>query len=395
MKVDVAVVGASPAGLRAAWAAASQGARVALLEARPAIGVPEPLAILAFDHRMVADARPSPAAVRLRVAGIRVRSPGGRSAFVDAPASVLDRTAFDTQLADEAVRCGASLSTGLGKVRWDPANRTLRAGNRTWEAAVVVFADGHASQVRDVVPTIRDPGRIVFGAAHRVAHALVPGRVNEVEMRVGPHAPGGRTQWNPLGTAWNHWALGARTPDEAVLVARACLRREAGADALDKAHLLGVGADAAYAIPGSLVADGVLACGGAAAQGGVEVGLHSGEMAGRHAAAAVLAGDTSAKRLAAYEREWKSTYMRGYRLLRRAADMVAVANAAELDALLAPWDGRRIPVRMVERLSAPLLRAAGVLPGLARAWRALPVAARLAVRSGTAQRHLAAWVPET
>jgi geranylgeranyl reductase family protein len=149
---DVAVVGAGPAGCTAAWAAASAGSRVLLLEkaAMPryktcgggivgasARAVPPGVTLPLRDE---VDAVEFTMNGRLR----RVRRTG-RPLF-----GLLDRAEFDSALADAAVAAGAILRDGsaVQRVEEDSAGVRLNlAGGEVVRAKVAVGADGSASRL--------------------------------------------------------------------------------------------------------------------------------------------------------------------------------------------------------------------------------------------------------
>lgn len=106
-----------------------------------------------------------------------------------------------------------------------------------------------------------------------------------------------------------------------------------------RARYVGVAPDPVYTLPHEFVRGNVAVVGGAAGQGGLEVGLASGWMAGE-AAARAAAG---AGALDEYARAWRARYQNGYRRLRRAADALARLTEPETRALLSAWDGARLP----------------------------------------------------
>lgn len=386
---DVVVVGASPAGLAAALAAARAGASVVLLEAKDEIGLPEPPAALAFDFLWAASERPPPTCVRRRLQGVRLRSPyeDTHSLTVEAPLSIIDRTRFDRHLAELARQAGVDVRAGVKDLA-ARADRTLTAGGDTWRGKVVVFADGAGSLARAYMRPTRDPDAVAWG----VALAFVrPGAADEefVTLTPGSHAPGGRMQLNPLdGDGWSHWTFVRGPREYAVQQARVALALEARLRRwperlAETATVTAVAPDPVLALPGDLVADGVMAAGGAAGQGGLEVGVASGEMAGVVAAKAALAGDASVGALRPYEHAWRREYAPGYRALRRANGRLARLSDAQIDRLLEPWAGWRVPVRDVVGLAhrSPARRAEALAKFVARNPWAAPTAALLGLRA--------------
>ncbi|HWH08421.1 MAG TPA: FAD-dependent oxidoreductase [Candidatus Thermoplasmatota archaeon] len=381
-RADVVVVGASAAGLAATLAAARAGASVLLLEARDEVGVPEPPALVGFDFLWTFPERPTPAETRRRLLGLRVRSPAdaAHALEVEAPLSVVRRAAFDQRLAAMARAAGAVVRTGVKGLRALP-DRTLRAADGTEaRGRVTIFADGAGSLAQAYLRPMRDPGRLAWGAALEFEH---PGGDEErfLTLTPGAHAPGGRSQLNPLeGERWSHWTFYRGPREGAEARARAALRLDARArgwpEALaDAARFVGVAPDPVYTLPGKLAGDGVLVAGGAAGQAGLEVGLASGDLAGRVAAQAIFSGDAGARALGEYERQWMRAHLAGYKALRRAADRLARLDDEAIDRLLAPWSGWRVPVRDVVGLwhRSPARRAEALAKFVARNPHALPL----------------------
>ena len=316
-------MGASAAGLAAAIAAARGGAQVTLFEARREIGEPPAPAIVGFDFLWPDQiARPGHT-VRRRLAGMKLRGIEGSGPIVDAPLTLFDRAKLDAHLAAEAEKCGARIETGASADAWE------RSG-----ADVIIFADGARSQVARFLKATRDPGSLAWGA---VLEFAAPGDEDRLTLTFGSHAPGGRSQLNPLGGGrWSHWTFFRGAPEQAGSIARRALAVDARAQGwrdID-ARSVGVAPDPVYTIPGQLVANNVMAAGGAAGQGGLEVGLASGWMAGEVAA--------SGRDLAEYERRWRARYQNGYRRLRRVADALAHLTDAELARLMRAWEGARL-----------------------------------------------------
>lgn len=367
---DVAVVGASAAGLRAAWAAARAGASVVLLEAREEIGVPAAPAALGFDFLWPSSVAPPAVAIARRYHGARILSPEGAWLDVDAPSRFFDRRELDRWLAREAEAAGARVETSVrGLVA--RSDRTLAWRSGALAARVVVFADGARSLGHRFVRATERPDRVAWGAALAVS---APGADEETRVRiaVGSHARGGRSQLNPLaGDHWLHWTFAREDPASMERVARSALASDAraagwSAEVARDARLVALAPDPVAAIPRELAAQGVLVAGGAAGQGGLEVGLASGEMAGSFAAQAALARDASRAALARYERAWKRRYLAGYRDLARATERLARLDDAAIERLMRPWHGRALPVaRLVALAHGPIARRALALASLA------------------------------
>ena len=395
------VVGASAAGLAAALHAARGGASVVLLESKREIGLPAAPATLAFDHLWGASERPPAASVRRRLLGVRIVSPldAGHALEVAAPLSILDRTRFDQHLASLAEQAGARIETGVAGLRVDAQRTLTRANGTSVRARVTIFADGARTLAQRFLRPTRDPTEIAWGAALEFEHAGA--EVEEfVSITPGEHAPGGRAQTNPIeGERWTHWTFlrGAKAAENVEPLARASLALECRLrgwpvrDVMASAKLTAVAPDPVYTLPRELVADGVMVAGGAGGQGGLEVGVASGALAGAIAADAVREGDTSRSALLRYEREWKRRHLRGYRSLRRVADALARLDDAAIDRLLAPWAGWRVPVRDITGLVHPsaVRRAEAIAKFAMRNPHAVPTTAITGLRAAFSPRRRA------
>ncbi|HUR68220.1 MAG TPA: FAD-dependent oxidoreductase [Candidatus Thermoplasmatota archaeon] len=361
-KADLAIVGASAAGLAAALAAARAGADVLLLESKSDIGAPAAPAIVGFDMLWPA-AIPRPAyTVRRRLGGLTLRASDGRGPEIDAPLTLFDRARFDAHLAAEAEKAGARIVTGLADLRVRDDKRLVAAGFEA-QADVLLFADGARTQAARFLRPTRDPEELAWGA---ILDLEAPGDGDRLALTLGPHAPGGRSQLNPLGEGhWSHWTFFRGDVAAAEAVARHALavdaRIQGWREGDVRARFAGVAPDPVYTLPRELARGNVLVAGGAAGQGGLEVGLASGWMAGEAAARGDLAG---------YARAWRKRYQGGYERLRTVTDMLTRLTDDETRALLGAWDARRLAAPPTPRA---LLRAGGAR-GFAAGARAALVA---------------------
>lgn len=387
-ETEVAVVGASPAGLTAAIQAARSGAQVDLLEGRPEIGVPEAPAKVAFDALLPPGAGPRDAHVRSRFEHVVLSGPGGTSLEVQAPGQILHRTRFDQHLVQRAIEAGVRVRTGLGEVAAPRPDR-LEADSLVLDAEVTIFADGHPSLAGRFMAPIQAPEAIRWGVIH-VVEAPSAGPDPPLHLQVGSHAPGGRTQLVPLGDGrCEHWTFARTGPERARRLADQAVADPwpgIGRLQIDETVPVRTGPDPAHALPGALAGRRCLVTGGAGGLGGLEVGLSAGRAAGRAAARSVDGGGQAA--LDRYHEAMHAQFGDGYRGLAQLMDVVEGLPDGALDEVLGPWEGQVVDLDTVAGLAKGRPAARGL--SLGRMLAAHPGAA---LRSflGLARRPADLW----
>lgn len=341
-KTGLAIVGASAAGLAAAIAAARAGADVTLVEAKREVGVPPAPAITGMDFLWPEQFERPPHTTLRRLAGTRLRGSDGRGPLVDDPLWLFDRTRFDQHLAELARKAGARVLTGVEGLEARP-DRSLVAPGLELRPEILLFADGARTQATRFLQTTRDPGAMQWVGVLEF-EAPEPPSDGRLYMTLGPHAPGGRSQLNPLGKdRWSHWTFFRGDRSQAEEVSRRALDLDARLMGWEKvdARFAGAGPDPLYTLPHQLVGDRVMATGGAAGQGGFELGLASGWMAGEVAARA-LQGKAE---LGEYERAWKRKHQRSYERVRRSNEALMRLTDAEVREVVGAWHGHRVAAR--------------------------------------------------
>lgn len=321
--VDVLVVGAGPAGSVAALEAARAGPlHVALLERDRAVGAPVRCAEGVGDAglREFADPAGAPWAAR-KITRVIFLAPDDTEVQVAERdvGWILDRTRFDSWLAAQAVAAGADLQVGTEATgmtpdadgRWLVRVRGF-AGPDVYRARVVIGADGVETMVgRWAGLDTRVPARDMESCAQYVVQGI-EFDPDAIYLQFGDGiAPGGYAWLFPKGEGVANVGLGMVALKSDGRSARTYL------DAWI-ARRYPRGARTGYTVGGVIVhttirrtyADGVLVAGDAAhminplSGGGIVNAMKAGRLAGRTAAAAVRDGDTSARRLAAYHRDW-------------------------------------------------------------------------------------------
>ncbi|UEC42740.1 MAG: Digeranylgeranylglycerophospholipid reductase [Methanothrix sp.] len=206
--VDVAVVGAGPAGSVAAEAAARRGAQVVLIERKREVGTPvqcggflpevselEALLPRSEIPGSLADIPERYILARTRLQ--RIYSPSGDAKEFSVRGRVIDRRSFDRHLVWKAARAGAEVLVGT---RADLGGGSLRLSGFSSgevEAGAIIAADGPSSAIA------RGAGladRRVAGVCLEYEMAGLDIDPDVVEMYFGTRsAPGGYAWIIPLG----------------------------------------------------------------------------------------------------------------------------------------------------------------------------------------------------
>lgn len=338
-ETGVLVVGASLAGLCAAYEAARNGAETLLIDAAPEIGArPNPATVL-MEPIWRGTGLPIPAeAVERELSGLRLGGPSGSGPLFGFRAVHLDRRAFDRFFAASAADAGATIQSG---VRVDAAlsSGDVQTDTGLIRSQVTIFADGANSAVRAIMPTMRNPQYVAWGL-DQLFEAPGIGESSYFEVRFGSFAPGWRVQLNPLGgDRASLWTFVRSVPKGALDgYAEQARRMFTG---LTRAHIVSErrGADPAFVVPGQLAGNGIMACGAAAGQGGLEYGARAGLLAGEVAARAIQEGDVSRHFLASYEKAWKRETASETRALRWGMESLRHLSDEKLEDLFGVLSG--------------------------------------------------------
>jgi digeranylgeranylglycerophospholipid reductase len=219
-RIDIAVVGAGPAGSTAAEAAAKKGFDVVLIERKKEIGSPvqcggflpeiqELRALLPRAKIPDALAEIPERQILHRTSLQRIYAPSGKTKEFPVRGRVIDRRGFDRDLAWRAARSGARV---LVETRADLDGPALRLSGRssgTIEAKVVIGADGPSSATaRGAEMALRQE----VGVCLEYEMADVEIDPAAAEMYFGTRcAPGGYAWIIPLGEDVANVGVGARS----------------------------------------------------------------------------------------------------------------------------------------------------------------------------------------
>lgn len=392
--LDVAVVGAGPAGARAARLLAEAGLSVVVLEEHPQVGLPVQCAGLLSDR--VFEELGTEFAVLNSVSGARIHSPAGHVLAFDAGApraKVVDRAAFDQALARQAFDAGASLQVGrrVLEARSSHAGCSLRVratgspGSSVEEVVcrAIVGADGPSSIVRRSLGFPRPRHKLIGFQMAFTSPEPIP--TDHVDLFAGRDVAPGFFAW--IVPQDERSGLVGLASEPGGMPPKARLEAFMARDDL-RSMLPGIRPVGHYAgaIPiGPLhrpVADRAVLIGDAAAQakatsgGGVYPGLVAARHASETLVAALEEGDLSARALTSYpkafDREVGTELVKAARLRRsframsdRMVDdlILALDDPELLDTIVSEGD-IEFPSRLVRALlrrSPRLVRLAGPL----------------------------------
>ena len=360
--IDVVIVGGGPGGMSAARALAANGWAVTVLEEHDHIGTPvHCTGVLAAD--VIESMQVPPAAVLNPLSTVRFVAPAGHAfeyTTASTEAVVIDRMAFDSELARRAALAGAIVSKG----------RRVTALDTTGDAVQVTFADGETLCARAAIlacgANYTFQRRLGFGMPSTFLQSaqmeLPADRLGEVEIHFG-------SEIAPKGFAW---AVPVHRPSGTF--ARIGVMAEGDAGAYFSRMLARVRDRWAMAAPDMAIprrrllplgsvrrtyADRVLAVGDAAGLvkpttgGGIYYSVVSGEIAGEVLSTQLAAGDLSAAALREYERRWRGRFQSEFNAQLALRFVAQRMRDTDIDALfhLANTDGILSIVRKTARFN--------------------------------------------
>jgi len=377
MEVDVAVVGAGPAGLEVA-ARLAPDYRVVVIEEHREIGRPVQCSGLVTERVLE---RTGYQETLARISAVTVHPPGAAPLTLRSSrlkAVVFDRAAFDRFCGERAARAGAvlQLCRRFVEARWTDKAVELTTEDaeqqgkdrETLSAQLLIGADGIGGEVARSCG-LKRPTEFLPAIQYEVTGLPLPS--DAVQVYLGSKVAPGFFAWAvPAG---ERARIGLCTDARATVPALEYQHHLMAREEFRGAQLLGINAGA---IPIGLIprtyADRTLLVGDAAGMakplsgGGIYTGLVSGACAAEAARAALEAHDLSARQLRSYERRWKAEIgtelERAYRLRKafRAMDDRKLDEAIELlrDPKLVAYLAEHGDIDYPSLLATPVLKAA-------------------------------------
>lgn len=325
---DIVIVGAGPAGSTAAKSAADNGADVLMVDKRRELGVPVQCGEALSEHVLEElNIEPDPRWAINKINATRMVSPSGkgveiRQKSVGKIGYILDRKAFDRDLAVRAIRAGADIKVEtfvndliIEDERIEGVKYESQGNQGKISADLVIAADGVMSRVARWAgfDTNLGPNDIESGAQFKMVNIDIDEK-SMMEFYFGSEiAPGGYVWIFPRGEDIANVGMGvlpARAEKPSIEYLKDFVNSRPD---LKDGRIIEINAGG-VPVSGPMdktVGDDLLIVGDAARQvnsltgGGIDWSMRAGNIAGEVAAAAVSEGDTSEDRLEEYEERWR------------------------------------------------------------------------------------------
>ena len=309
---DIVVIGAGPTGLIAAREAAEKNVAVTVFEEHEEIGVPSHCGgLLSVDGLNKIGVTPSQFFVQNEIKGANFHSPTGLEFAIEGKsveAYVVDRVAFDKDLATKAQKSGVNIRLGekvLGLIRRDKKISGVKTINGAVESNVVINCAGSFSTLNSEAG-LELPKKIIPAVQFEVTYPA--SKSDFVDIFVGSNvAPGFFAYIIPTGPKSVRVGLACEGDNPRGLLNKFVKKKMSGCEILSlKGGLISIGGPIS-----KTYSDGFIVVGDAAGHtkpttgGGVITGGICAKIAGRVAAEAINQSDYSANFLGTYQKSWR------------------------------------------------------------------------------------------
>jgi digeranylgeranylglycerophospholipid reductase len=309
--VEVAIIGAGPAGASAAYEAASEGHETVVFEEHPQVGRPPHCTgiMWAPNYRRAGLQFPN-SIVQTNPDYVRVYFGLERSITFHAPGfTIVDRPALDRYLAEKATKAGAEVrvSNYVSKIQrkdseWVVSVRSLN-GAEEIRSKVLICADGHGTLLRHI--GIQPPVEIISCMQYEVRTERSEKSI--IDAYLSPElAPGGYGWIVPSGDGKAKIGVGVRNSPRPCMYYMQNLLKYGLEDSMEIAERYGGIVQTSGVIKRNLE-DGLMVVGGAAGYvnpitgAGIVSGFWSGKIAGQAAATGLKKDDVSKEGLAEFK----------------------------------------------------------------------------------------------
>ncbi|MDV0447444.1 Thiamine thiazole synthase [Methanosarcinaceae archaeon Ag5] len=358
-KIDIAVIGASPAGLMAARYAAMGGANVKLFERKERIG-DDPHPANSFFKGMLSytGEKVDSSYVVHEIDGMKLVSPGGHTITVETPGYAIDKTIFDRFYEQKTIKAGVDIQTGTEvldvKRKEDGVTLKIKPVDRDEKEKIkvklVIIADGILSKNAKAagLNTMKHPEDIAWGTELEIhAPGSGIGDAKFAEYYVGSLAPGWKTSYLPRGG--DNAAIGAYVryfgKDVSQFlnpwVEKFKELKGLSDDQFEIVTSKSAG-DPIVTIPDKIYGANVMVVGGAAGQSGIGYAMRAGQIAGDVGAKAVAKDDFSEKTLSGYHSQWKKDLSVEHTFGRVGLETLRKMDDTEIDELFEVFENEDI-----------------------------------------------------
>lgn len=366
-KVDVAVVGAGPAGSSTALTAAKLGLKVLIIDRKAHIGIPVQCGeAVGKTGPSIADIEIPKAAIRNPIRGFRIYSPSNLIVDYAKPQPdgyIIDRRVFDKELFAKAAEAGADtlVNTDIKELAYKDGRISgligaSDIGKVEVESKIIVGADGVFSliaklsglrkyaKISDLDASVGyemcdvkydDPELLEFYMGKKVAPRgyvwIFPKGENRANVGIGVGAEySQQTALEYMKTFINENPIGKEKLKNAKIIEYRVGAIPLGGpnpkNVLDNLMLVGDAAGQVHPITG----------------GGIGYSIVCGSIAGKVAAEAIETGDTSEKTLTKYEERWREKYSEEFEKMLKLRELLVKAEDKTLDQLAEVFNGQNI-----------------------------------------------------
>jgi digeranylgeranylglycerophospholipid reductase len=190
---EVAVIGAGPAGLSAAYHLAKQNIKTIILEEHPQVGRPvhcgEGLSSLALKRMGLEDVPSS--ALGLKIKGIKIIFPNGQYTVFREEGYDLNKDLFEQYLLEKAIAAGASLQAECRVFQFSRKNGiwSINSNKMLIKSKAIVDATGYQSLGNKILKLDPNGPNLIAGAQYLIDNVKNDGFI---EFYIDPKlAPGG------------------------------------------------------------------------------------------------------------------------------------------------------------------------------------------------------------
>ena len=366
---DVAVIGAGPAGVMAAWKSAESHARTLLIEREGSPGKKVCAEGVLADALTDAEVKPLPEFVANEISGAFLYAPDeAKRVNVGGEGYILDKPAFLRVLADRAEKAGAvaRYSTSVEDIERQDGLIEIRSKTdgepSSVKARVVIGCDGTGSILaRRFFP--RKNYQAITALQYSMTNCEVEDE-SKLEIYVGHEkAPAGYIWVFPKGKGDANVGIGVKGAGAKMLLDKFIDKHPKAFGSAQVERTLAAPVPVGGEVE-SYVADNMMLCGDAAGQvipltgAGIHTGLVAGRIAGEEAAICALSGNTSAENLNHYRDRFDKLWGQRISNSLRALDSFERFSDPELNIITGLLEGQDL-VEMANGFSPT--RAVGLL----------------------------------